>query len=243
MNFEKEKEKILGTLYTRFHVTLKFRDRVYGGLPSTQEEAEAYVLAKFKSDDASKVLEDHPSQLPTSEVEDSGEVVKEKEYSSTVFKRTEKGLFLGDYLIKGGLKHYASLLRLTIKKRGSSGNAGFKDTVKEALFVKGTLDDGQTLTGKRIYFQPLRIEADGLEQFTGNVGTQQGERSILKYSEYVEKALITFQIWVAAARMTKKTEFTAEDLVTMLLLGQEVGFGSNRTFEAGKYELVDFTQI
>ena len=51
-------------------------------------------------------------------------------------------------------------------------------TVKEGSFIKGINADGD-FTGEKVYLLPLRTEADGKDNFTGNVSGPQGSRSII----------------------------------------------------------------
>jgi len=215
-------------MYNQFVVELRFRNRVYGALPKSKEVVKAYVRAKFNSDDSTKTEKDL-------------DLTEETEKVTTGFRRDTIGIYHADYAIKGAFKHYASLLRLTVDKRGSVHIAGVKDTVKESLFVKGVLDS--SLTHEKIYYQPLRQQPDGEDEFLGNVSGPSGERSIVQLAEYLERPTLQFQVWVLARRMSKSSEFTEDDLRMMLEFGQECGMGGKRTYEKGKYDLSRFEPL
>ena len=209
-------------LYNKYAVEIKFRNRVYGGLPKSKELVKQYVQAKFGSEDTSKVAEDL-------------DLEEELEKSVTGFKCDDRGIYMGSYCLKAAMKQYTSLMKLTVQKRGS------KQTVKETLFIKGKVDD--ELTSEKVYFQPMTVKPHGLEDFAGHVSTMQGMRSILKSSEYIEHGVMQFEIWCLAVRMEKRTELTAQDIEDCLTFGQECGLGSCRSFESGKYDLVKFEEL
>lgn len=209
-------------MFNKFDVRIKFRDNCYGGIPKSKKMVEAYVAAKFQSDDISTVATDL-------------DLTEETERVTTGFKADEVGVYFGDYAVKAGLKQWASLLKLTTQKRGT------KNTIAETLFIKGVLND--ELTHQKIYFQPLRKEADGLEDFAGHVMTMQGKRSILKSAEFIHRGELHFQIWVVKVRMSSHKELTADDLRLMLELGQEGGFASCRSFEKGKFDVLHFEEL
>ena len=210
-------------LYQKFSVKFKFRDRVYGGLPKSENLVESYVKAKFDSED-------------TSVVETELDLVKELEKSRTGFKRHDDfGVYLGDYQIKAMIKQCASLLKLTVQKRGT------KQTVAETLFVKGLTEDGELVEG-RVPFIAKREKPDGIEGFQGCVKDQAGTRSAVKEMEFVERADVNLQLWVLGRRIGGK-QLSDDDLLDILLLGQEVGLGSGRAFEKGKFDLLEFDQL
>lgn len=214
----KERQK---PMYDKFKVKLTFRDRVYGGLPLSKKLVEQYVEAKLAPGDKAFADKFAEETSPKSEAAKELELINETERITTGFKSDEDGSFIGDYVIKAHLKQAASLLKITQTKRGS------KDTVKEALFIK-----------------PVAIhlgkEPDGTEEFCGHVMTPTGKRSILKASQYFDKPTITFEIWVLNVRNDK---FNANDLKMCFEFGQELGIGSNRSFEKGKYDLINFVPI
>lgn len=235
-------------LYNIYVVDLKIKDRIYGGLPLNEEMLSTYFEAKFQSDDIEEASQDL-------------DLTKETEKVTNGFRADDLGVYFNDYQMKSCLKQTASLLRLTTQKRGS------KQTVAEGMFVKGILpinlsdgdqkivadmgyaedeNTGNILTDNKIYFAPLLKEPSGTEEFAGHVQTPQGARSILKANEYVEGVSLRFEIRMLKVRMgadNRSKDLTEGNLKDMLELGQEVGLGSNRSLERGKYKLVNFEKI
>lgn len=209
-------------LYNFYNVSINIREKVYGGLPKEKDMVEKYVKAKFNSDN-------------TELTETDLDLKEELESHVTGFRCSDKGLYVGSYALKAACKQYASLMKLTVKKRG------VKNTVKEAFFVNGRLNG--EMTGSRVYFQPLTVKPDGLEDFAGHVKTLQGDRAILKKAEFIEERKLEFQLRVLKHRMSGGKELTSDDVFQMLLFGQECGIGSCRAFEAGKYDLKVFEPL
>lgn len=210
-------------LYNKYKVRIKFRERVYGGLPKDPAIMEKYVEAKFKpTDNFAGKLSDEVK--PKSEEEKEQEMQEEQESVTTTFKRDAQGCYLGDYVLKAHIKQAASLLKITQKKRGS------KDTVKEGLFVK---PEHVSLGGEPV----------GAETFVGHVMTPTGKRSIIKASEYFEKTEIEFELWILNVRMGGEKGLGDDDLKLIFEFGQELGIGSNRSFEKGKYDFLSLVSI
>tara|TARA_B100000427_G_C15518096_1_gene599108 strand:+ start:3785 stop:4486 length:702 start_codon:yes stop_codon:yes gene_type:complete len=207
-------------MFQKYEVELKFRNRIYGGLPKSKDVIKGWIEAKGLDEDT---------------VTKDLDLDEETEKVTTGFKSDELGVYIGDYAIKAAIKQYTSLMKITQKKRGT------KNTVSEALFVKGIY--GDELIESKVHFHELRSEADGVEEFCGHVTTMQGKRSILKNMEYIEKPTIKFQLWILESRMQAVKELKEEDILRVLVFGQECGIGSARSFEKGKYDLIKFEEV
>lgn len=194
-------------LYHSAVVTLQFRETVFGGIPKTKELIDNYVSSKFGVQNG-----DLAEQLKK-EVD----LDEETEKITTGFKSHDGRPYLSDYQIKALFKQAANRLKLTTKKRG------LKQDITDGLFV----DPRIFLTQEPIK-EPLPTK-----DFCGHVTTPQGKRSILKASEYIENAKITFNL-----RLIKSGVMGKKNVLECLLLGQEIGLGSNRSFETGKYDLL-----
>lgn len=196
-------------LYNTVHVKIKFRERVYGGIPKTSELIDNYVSSKFgvESGDLAEQLKKEVDLL------------EETEKITTGFKQEDGKPYLCDYQFKAMLKQAANRLKITIKKRGS------KQDITDGLFM-----DPKIFLVSNDMTSPLPVE-----DFCGHVMTPQGKRSILKASEYVEKGEAEFD-----ARLIKTSVMAKKDLLDCFLLGQEIGLGSNRSFEKGKYDIIQF---
>jgi hypothetical protein len=201
-------------LYNSFLVVMVFRDRLYGGIPKTKELLRAYVEGKFGLENGD-LAENLAKEV---------DLIEETEKVTTGFKMDDGHPYLGDYQFKALMKMSARMLRLTTSKRGT------KEDITHGLYVP-----------PRLYLSRKGTRIEGplpTEDFCGHVSTPQGKRSILKSSEYVEQASITF-----TARLIKKAKLTSNDFQECLLQGQEIGTGSNRSFEKGKYDLEKFEKL
>ena len=138
------------SIYNRFYVELDIREKIYGTLPGNREIFEGWMQSKF--DDPENV-ENTAKDL---------DLDKEIEKNTNQFRCDEIGIYMGSYQIKAMIRQCANLLGFTMDKRGS------KQTVSEGSFIMGINADGD-FTGEKVYLLPLRTEADGKDNFTGNV--------------------------------------------------------------------------
>lgn len=197
-------------LYNHATVKIRFRERVYGGIPKTAELIDSYVSSKFgvESGDLAE------------ELKKEVDLLEETEKITTGFKMLDGKPYLSDYQIKAMIKQAANRLKLTVNKRGT------KQDITDGLFVT-----------PKIFLSSNGLSAPlPVEDFCGHVQTPQGKRSILKASEYVEQGEAEF-----ALRLIKTSVMAKKDVLDCFLLGQEIGLGSNRSFEKGKYDLLDLT--
>lgn len=220
-------------MYQNINVTLEFRERVYGGVPQSKDLLDKYIEAVFRAKEDDETYNHVAQDALPERNEEKDEAQEKKDISTTGFRIDDRGLYLADFQLKAMMKQGGSMLNLTTSKRGT------KSTLGEGMFVKGLLSG--ELTDNKIYFQPIRQKPDGYEDFAGNVNTRQGNRSILRRCDYVEKPTIQFQIWVLENRIAKTGKaLTVSDLRSILELGQELGIGSCRSLEKGKFNLVQF---
>ena len=244
--------------YRRFAVGLRFDRQIYGGIPNKPELLRSWYATKL--DEAEDVAQhgQAPDQLPTQEAGTIEEVASELDLDETVdqainvFRRDKEGaffpnaLYLKNHMAKAMIKQSASLLKLTTSKRGS------KQTLAEALtlFGKVTLsEDGEMceyLTNEKVFMQPLRFDADGVEEFTGHISGPQGTRSIIKNSEFVKGCVVQFEFQVLDVRLgdhANAKDLTPQNLYEVISHGQWVGIGSNRSFDSGQFTVIQFEEI
>ena len=212
------------SIYNRFYVELDIREKIYGTLPGNREIFEGWMQAKFED---SENVENTAKDL---------DLDKEIEKNTNQFRCDEIGIYMGSYQIKAMIGQCANLLGFTMDKRGS------KQTVKEGSFIKGINADGD-FTGEKVYLLPLRTEADGKDNFTGNVSGPQGSRSIISNSQFCQQVKLRFQLTILANRMQddrRGKKLNIEDFEFIFEHGQEVGLGAHRNMEAGKFDVVKF---
>lgn len=211
------------SIFTEHYLELKFRDKIYGGLPGNREIFEAWMASKFEDPEN------------TENTETDLDLDKEIEQNTSQFRCDEQGIYINAHQVKAMIAQCASLLELTTQKRGS------KNTLKEGTFIKGVDEEGN-FTGEKIYLLPFRKEPDGVDSFTGNVSGPQGSRSIISNVQFCTQATIKMQIWMLTNRMgdNRGKKLTLGDVENILQLGQEVGLGAVRKFEVGKFDVIRF---
>lgn len=220
----KKKEK---SIFSHVSVKLKFRDFIYGGIPKDPELINAWIEAKGEMTppdkkllNAEESLEEKLSVMQLSEKE-AGELIKEEERVWCGFRRDEKhGLYIRDFMIKANLKEAGTRSRLTFDNRG------LKPDLQTALFIYPR----EISLGRK--------DPDGYVDIAGHVRTMQGERSILKRCDYVKQAEIGFYI-----KYITKGVVNLEMLEILFELGGEIGLGSVRSMEEGKFDVLELKQI
>jgi len=221
-------------VYKKFAVEIKFRSKCLGGLPKTEDLLDRYIEAKFEGAKPNSETHDHVSR----DIDTEEKAETDKKTSMNGFRQDEVGIYVGDYQVKAMMKQAGSLLGLTTKKRGT------KSTLGEALFVKGMLDS--ELTGRQLYFQDdsgeVVAEPDGHIDIAGRVWAGGRPQSIINRYDYTEGRTVKFQLWVLKVRLKDK-KLNTDDLRDILEFGQEVGLGSGRSQEHGKYDLVKFEEV
>ena len=183
-------------------------------------------MARFKSEDTETVAEDL-------------DLDEEHERSVVGFKKTDVGIYVGTYQVKAMLAESASLLDITVKKRGS------KQTLREGLTILG-LDHEDNYTGDKVYALPYKDKADGMSSRTGNISGPSGSRSIVSLSEYVEDLTLKFEARVLENRMMEATDgkkLSTQDLKKILAHARHLGLGGERKYNSGTFDVVKFETL
>ena len=244
--------------YRRFAVGLHFTREIYGGIPNKPELLRSWYATKIgEAEDVAEhgqATDQPPNQGAgtVEEVESELDLDETVDQAINVFRRDKEGaffpnaLYLKNHMLKAMIKQSASLQKLTTAKRGS------KQTLAEALtlFGKVTLnEDGEMveyLTNEKVFMQPLRFDADGVEEFTGHISGPQGTRSIIKNSEFVKGCVVQFEYQVLDVRLgdhANAKDLTPQNLYEIIEHGQWVGIGSNRSFDSGQFKVIQFEEI
>lgn len=215
-------------MYQKYAVELQFREKVYGGLPKHPDLLDEHGRRLAGADDEflAKLKEEVAADEELTEVQ-----LKElAEKSWTGFKSDAKGLYMSDYQIKAMLK----MANDTLKLKGYT--ASKKQTMQHGLFVKPA----------KLHFIPSdtavgRVtKPDGFDERAGTVrDVRTGQsRSIIRRADYVERATLLFEVWVVDNKAWPEAE-----LRSAFELGQEIGLGSMRSYETGKFDLLKFEKI
>jgi len=173
-----------------------------------------------------------------------GEVKEQRVYSVNVIRRDEHGPWIGDWMAKACLKAAASLLGIFKAKLGT----------KSAVAEMGRIDAvGFSRLGSphRIYVRVFDVPEPVLEnawaplchlapaptyfrEFPGHVRTPQGMRSILTQAECIGPgARFKFQLRLPISGKS----FTDEEILRIFAAAGNIGLGSTKSFELGKFSV------
>ena len=209
-------------LYDKYRVTIQMRDWICGGMPKNPDMIETWIKARTGHDD--EQTEEQTKEAVEALIE------SETEACWTGFSGDENGLFIWCRQIKAMFKEAATMLRVTVTKKGS------KQILQHGFEIKAT--DGHD---RRVYLGVK--EPSGSEEGPIHVTTPQGPRTALKRFDYVEKARIQFEVWVLKTDAREKRHVGEKELIKMLTFAQENGLGANRSQGYGKFDVVEFSKI
>lgn len=207
-------------LYDIYTVTIRARNRICGGTPKNPDLLRGWIAATTEHDDSKTtdlVNEARAALL---------EPTEEKSWNGFRGDPT-LGLYVECRQLKALFKEAATMLRLTTDKRGS------KQIFQHGFEIKAV--DG----GDRLFLGTK--EPTGCAEGPIHVQTAQGPRTAIKRVDYVERASLTFEVWVLSTHASETRHIGESDIVQMLTFGQENGFGADRSQGNGKFDVVDFT--
>ena len=208
-------------LYDVYRVTIKFRDKVCGGMPKNKDLIEGWVKATTGYDD-------EKTKELTQEAKDALlDETTEKSWNG--FRADENGLYLETRQVKALFKECATMLRITTQKLGS------KQIFQHGFEIKGPDHED------RLYLK--RRQADGYDEGPIHVMTAQGPRTALKRVDYVKGATISFEMWVFTTESGEKRHVGEKEIAKMLTFGQENGIGADRSQGRGKFNVVEFEKV
>ncbi len=199
--------------YTKIDVELQFRETVYGGVPKNSEVGKTWAELKGLTDDQKKLIE-----------ESTDEVV---EKMTTGWLTDDVGVFALDITMKAHLKDCLSRLGVYKKKIGSKNEMQFGGFIRpERLrFTNGSNT-------------PIK-EPHGKKDCIAHVNGPQGRRSALKTVEYLDKPNLKFSFYL----LNPHSRLTVGDIENAFLVGQEYGYGANRSMGIGRYDIAKFDKI
>lgn len=208
-------------LYDCYQVVIRIRERLDGGIPKSPELIKGWVAAKTKFDDeiTQKLAEEH---LPDIEAVAEGKA----EGMWTGFKAREGRPYIETRQVKAMFREAASMLRITVDKKGS------KQILQHGFEVKG--ED----LGSRIFLED-HSEIENEERAI-HVMTPQGKRNALKRTDFVAAATLRFEIWALKTKPQEKRHVGEKEIRRMLAFSQENGLGANRSQGSGKFDVIEF---
>lgn len=238
-------------LYDYYRVRIQMRKCICGGIPRNPAVLAAWVKAKTGFNDelttkqiakitpameiqlgrtAAVAKADRVDVDPTPEDESReplSEVAEKIDASWNGFAKDEKlGLYIETRQVKALLREACTMLRINTKKVGA------KQVFQHGFEVKGLLDED------RIYL--------GVQEPTGHlegpihVVGPQGPRSALKRVDYVDRAVLEFEIWLFKTEPGEKRHLSEKDIRDLLVFAQEDGLGADRSQLRGKFNIVGF---
>jgi len=205
-----------------------------GGLPAGREGVELFVKhhlhleGKAAEEAVNRILEEEMVEKDVTPEE--GEVKEKESYGVSVIRSDEHGPFIGDWMVKANLKVAASRIGLFKEKRGTKGDFA------EFARVQAV---GNSLNGKpwaiHLYDKNGKPAKTKFETLRGRVHTPQGPKSIVHDCQIVEAgAMFSFEF-----RIPKDSKAKEGDLVKTFAVAQQVGVGSARSLERGKYKILE----
>ena len=206
-----------------------------GGLPADEKAIRIFCEHHLKITDPQErenaVRRIMKEELGEREVTpEMGEVKEKQVYGVNILRRSEKGPWLGNWMVKANLKQAASRVGVFSSIRGTKGGMSEAGRVvaegisllepenQERIYVRNAQGDGPANT----YFK----------EFMGRVQTPQGAVSIIHHSECV----------APGSRFTFRYNFMSEkmkesDVVDLVAMSMIMGLGSVRSLECGKFRI------
>ena len=210
-------------------VWARFSTEMVGGQPASEDAIRAFAEHHLHIADPTE-REAAVQRILKHEIEETaelGEVREEKVYGVNVLRRTTHGPWLGDWMIKAGLKQAASRVGLFQRQRGSKGNFSEAGRVTALDY---SLQESEH--PERVYLWDSSASGPAqtvFKEFQGRVQSPQGAKSITHHSEVIPAGTIfafEFRFMVG--------EITESNILDVISMWQNCGVGSVRSMERGK---------
>jgi len=213
---------------------LTFTTDLIGGQPADRAGIEAFCQHQLKlaGDELQKavarILQEEIGEREVAAAE--GAELKEREsYGVNALRRDPDACaWLGDWQIKACLKCAASRIGLFVKTKGSKGDLAELGQVRAYGISKGLFPNHIRLItedGKPYLARAFR-------RFMGRVNTPQGAKSIVHDSEFAPPGCrLAFEFRFPPGKLTE------ENIVAIMACAQQVGLGSAKSLECGKFRI------
>jgi len=218
-------------LYVKYEVEEQFRDKVYGGIPKSEEMIVPWLVGRGVPKPVAEELAVSISLGIKSKGERQEEVEElEPEVSKawTGFLSDDEGLYVEARQVKASLKEAANILYRTPAYKRQL--LGYRQVINHGVFVHP--DKIRLMKDGEVVKRP-----DGWDESPIHVMGPRGERTALKRQDYVRNATIIYQIWVTGGLLSEHL------LKTMLTLNQEQGRGASRSQGAGTFDVKRFQKL
>lgn len=219
-------------VFTTYHARIQFRDKLMGGTPKDPKIIEAWLRKKTGIQDEEEIrramlrtlLElgaDVSPDMSYDELEAASEKLATKQ--AVGFKNGEHGLYLESRVVKAMLKECTNILYAG--DRWGKTKKGPRSFLAERVFI----------TPDKLWLD--RQEPDGVELFIGHVSGPRGPQSTLTHYEYVEGAVIDFDVMVA------EDAIDHEHWPQIWVLAQENGLGALRSQGFGRFDIWEWEPV
>jgi len=205
---------------TKFGITIRFDNRIYGGLPKSQDLLTKFIEAKGEIPEETQAEKEAVLDLEES-----------LEINRTGFRRDKDGhIFIRDFQIVACMKQAVQVMGITKSKRGTKAVMEAAMRIHPREIVLYSAETGEAFT-----------EPTGLEELQGKVMTMQGPRSILSEKEYIEDAVCSFSVDILVS--TPQAKELIKAMADIFGVMENVGLGSIRSRQEGKFQVVDLKAV
>jgi len=208
-----------------------------GGQPADDKGLEMFCRHHLKLDGKAlfkAVIRIRTQEIGETEDKDAGELKQVESYAVNVLRHdpVDQCCFLGNWQAKAGLKQAASRLGLFVAKRGTKG-----DLAEMARVRAAGISLGKDPSRIRILNPDGSPYVGGVfEKFMGRVNTPSGKMSIVHDTEIVPPGRrFSFELRVPRDRLTEG------QIASIFAALQEIGLGSARSLERGKFRIDTLT--
>lgn len=205
-------------LFARYHARLAVRDRILGGIPTT--------------DEVGRIAEKLPITAP---VEDRQKLAEDKILESTctfMYDDERQMYYLRNANLVSMLREAADVLQLNYSAKQLLQHGV---TVKpERIFLASEITDSLR--------RPVHVEVRGIKHSTVKVNTWIGKPDI-SFDVWIGKGRGKTRRTKGEMEHTADSRITMDDLRDLLLVSCEVGLGACRAQQWGKFDLIEFGEL
>jgi hypothetical protein len=225
-------------IFSTYEGQIQFRDKIMGGIPKDPKIIEAWLRSKtgVTGDEeirrmTLRTLEEmgadvRPDMTYEELVSASEKVAGQK--NTNGFKVTDGKLYIESRYLKACLRECVNIeyagTRMGPTKKGAKAYFAERAFINPDKVVLNHLGPSGEIT-------PV-TEPDGVELFIGHVTGPKGPQSTLTYHEYVENAVISFQV------MVSHDCIGADMWEAVWVTGQEIALGALRSQGFGRFDVL-----
>lgn len=227
----------------------RFETEMVGGQPGGELGVRHFVGHHLKLEGAEaeaavqRILHEEVGERDTTP--EGGELKEQKVYQVNVIRRDQIGPWVGDWMVKACVKCAASKLGIFKAKLGTKGAVAEMGRVdawgisrlgnRERIYVLEETYVADNDGGPLLDYRPAETY---FREFPGHVSTPQGMRSILTHAECLPPGgRFAFQL-----RMPEFGKMmTDEEILNVIAAAGNIGLGSCKAFERGKFAVESLT--